>query len=70
MAARAAGPGANGSTTGVTPVRAKAAICSRQWSAGPTAPVTAAHWAGRRPRLGGYVTGTGATRGVPAAGGR
>jgi len=27
-------------------------------------------WAGRRPRLGGYVTGTGATRGVPAAGGR
>jgi len=32
--------------------------------------VAAAPWAGRRPRLGGYVTGTGATRGVPAAGGR
>jgi len=27
-------------------------------------------WAGRRPGLGGYVTGPGATRGVPAAGGR
>ena len=38
-ASRAAAPGgAKGSTTGVTPVRAKALICSRQWSAGPTAP--------------------------------
>jgi hypothetical protein len=27
-------------------------------------------WGGRRPSLGGYVTGTGPTRGVPAAGGR
>jgi len=27
-------------------------------------------WAGRRPRLGGYITGTGATDGVTAAGGR
>lgn len=27
-------------------------------------------WGGQRPGLGGYVTGTGATRGVIAAGGR
>ena len=33
-------------------------------------PCDSGSWAGRRPSLGGYVTGTGATRGVPAAGGR
>ncbi len=27
-------------------------------------------WGGQRPSLGGYVTGTGATRGVPTARGR
>jgi hypothetical protein len=36
----------------------------------PDTPVAAGSWGGQRPSMGVYVTGTGATRGATAAGGR
>jgi hypothetical protein len=35
-----------------------------------TSAVASGSWGGQRPSLAGYITGTGATRGVTAAGGR